>query len=167
MKKSELKSYIRETVISELSPQDIAAQKSAQVAANKSVQDLNKKVSSTTEPTSKKAALDSLNAAKTRLQQITQKIAQKQPVPVDMLPENEDDFDAEPTAKDIAANSSIAKLQSKYGEVVKQMKSVVNKYKSAESSEKQKYVDQLRNLTKIKKEIEAMINPSMDDEEEI
>lgn len=166
MKKSELKEYIRETIISELSPQDATAQKSAQVAANKSVQDLTKKLATTTEPVAKKAAQDSLNAAKTRLQQITQKIQQKQPIPVDMLPENEEDFDAEPTAKDIAANASIAKLQSKYGEVVKQMKSVVNKYKSAEGSEKQKYVDQLKGLTKLKKEIEAMINPSMDDEEE-
>ena len=167
MKKSELKSYIKEMIVSELSPQDATAQKSAQVAANKSVQDLTKKLSSTTEPISKKAAQDSLNAAKTRLTQITQKIQQKQPIPVDMLPENDDDFDAEPTAKDIAANSSIAKLQSKYGEVVKQMKAVVNKYKSAEGSEKQKFVDQLKNLTKLKKEIEAMINPSMDDEDEI
>ena len=74
--------------------------------------------------------------------------------------------DAEPTASDIAANASVAKLQSKYGEVVKQMKSVVNKYKSAEGAEKQKYVDQLKGLTKLKKEIEAMINPSMDDEEQ-
>jgi hypothetical protein len=46
------------------------------------------------------------------------------------------------------------------------MKSVLNKYKSAEGSEKNKYVDQLKNLTKLKKEIEAMINPSIDDEEE-
>ena len=45
------------------------------------------------------------------------------------------------------------------------MKSVVNKYKSAEGSEKTKYVDQLKNLTKLKKEIEAMINPSADEEE--
>ena len=80
------------------------------------------------------------------------------------LREEEDDI--EPTAKDIAANASIAKLQSKYGEVVKQMKTVVNKYKSAEGAEKQKYVDQLKDLTKLKKEIEAMINPSMDDEDE-
>jgi len=84
---------------------------------------------------------------------------------VEILTE-EEEFDAEPTAKDIAANASIAKLQSKYGEVVKQMKSVVNKYKSAEGAEKQKYVDQLKDLTKLKKEIEAMINPSMDDEDE-
>jgi predicted RecB family endonuclease len=74
--------------------------------------------------------------------------------------------DIEPTAKDIAANASIARLQSKYGEVIKQMKSVVNKYKSAEGTEKQKYVDQLKDLTKLKKELEAMINPSIDDEDE-
>ena len=81
----------------------------------------------------------------------------------DLVKEEDDE---EPTAKDIAANASIAKLQSKYGEVVKQMKSTVNKYKSVEGAEKQKYVDQLKNLTKLKKEIEAMINPSMDDEDE-
>ena len=78
----------------------------------------------------------------------------------------EEEDDVEPTAKDIAANASVAKLQSKYNEVVKQMKSVVNKYKSAEGVEKQKYVDQLKGLTKLKKELEAMINPSLDDEDE-
>jgi hypothetical protein len=80
--------------------------------------------------------------------------------------ENEEEFDVEPTEKDIAANTSIAKLQSKYSETVKMMKSVLNKYKSAEDSEKQKYVDQLKGLTKLKKELEAMINPSIDDEDE-
>ena len=79
----------------------------------------------------------------------------------------EEEEDIEPTSKDIAANASIAKLQSKYTDVVKQMKSVLNKYKSAEGVEKQKYVDQLKDLTKLKKELEAMINPSMDDEDEI
>ena len=82
----------------------------------------------------------------------------------DLMKEEEDD--TEPTASDIAANASIAKLQSKYNEVVKQMKSVVGKYKSAEGTEKQKYVDQLKGLTKLKKELEAMINPSLDDEDE-
>lgn len=80
--------------------------------------------------------------------------------------DDDDSFeDKEPSKSDIAANSSIAKLQSKYREVVKQMKSVLNKYKSTEGSEKNKYVDQLKNLTKLKKEIEAMINPSIEDEE--
>ena len=84
---------------------------------------------------------------------------------VDIELKEEDMEDEEPTAKDIAANASIAKLKSKYEEVTKQMKAVVNNYKSAEGAEKDKYVDQLKNLTKLKKEIEAMINPSMDDEE--
>lgn len=85
---------------------------------------------------------------------------------IDVQLNEEDDEDVEPTASDIAANNSFAKLQSKYNEVIKTMKSVVNKYKSAEGNEKQKYVEQLKNLTKLKKELEAMINPSIDDEEE-
>ena len=87
----------------------------------------------------------------------------------DLLENDEDDdatFDVEPTSKDIKANSSFAQLQSKYNEIVKQMKSVVNNYKSAEGSEKQQYVDELKNLTQLKKEIESLINPSMEDEEE-
>ena len=87
----------------------------------------------------------------------------------DLLENDEDDdaeFDVEPTAKDIKANSSFAQLQSKYSEIIKQMKSVVNNYKSAEGSEKQQYVDELKNLTQLKKEIESLINPSMEDEEE-
>ena len=170
MKTSEAKNYIKEIIISELSPQDITAQKSAQVAANKSVLDLNKKLSTTTEPTSKKAAQDSLNAAKTRLQQITQTISQKQPIPVAMLPENDEDSDAEfnvePTATQIKANSSFAQLQFEYEDVLKQMEAALNKYKSAEGSKKQQYVDELRNLTLQKKEIKALINPSIEDEDE-
>jgi hypothetical protein len=145
MKKSELKEYIKEMIVSELSEGNVeegtyvgpgavaALQKDPKFAASKD----------------KVTPVNTLKSGGS------------------VTLENEEDFDAEPTAKDIAANASIAKLQSKYGEVVKQMKSVVNKYKSAEGSEKQKFVDQLKNLTKLKKEIEAMINPSMDDEEEI
>jgi galactitol-specific phosphotransferase system IIB component len=85
---------------------------------------------------------------------------------VDIELKEEDMDDMEPTAKDIAANASIAKLKSKYEEVTKQMKAVVNKYKSAEGAEKDKYVAQLKTLTKLKKEIEAMINPTADEEED-
>jgi len=141
MKKSELKSYIKEMIVAELSVEEGTYVGAAAVAA---------------------------------LQKDPKFAAAKDKItPVNTLKsggsvtlENED-FEDEPTAKDIAANASIAKLQSKYGEVVKQMKSVVNKYKSAEGDEKQNFVDQLKNLTKLKKEIEAMMNPSMDDEEEI
>ena len=127
MKKSEVKEYIKELIIAELS------EASATPDDVKNQSELNKELEKT----------------KTLM--------------ADLVKEEDDE---EPTAKDIAANASIAKLQSKYSEVVKQMKSVVNKYKSAEGTEKQKYVDQLKGLTKLKKEIEAMINPSMDDEGE-
>ena len=141
MKKSELKSYIKEMIVAELSVEEGTYVGAAAVAA---------------------------------LQKDPKFAAAKDKItPVNTLKsggsvtlENED-FEDEPTAKDIAANASLAKLQSKYGDVIKQMKSVVNKYKSAEGDEKQNFVDQLKNLTKLKKEIEAMINPSMDDEEEI
>jgi hypothetical protein len=132
MKKSELKSYIKEMIVSELTEVDTDKTRGTVVMPK----------------ASNPADIKKLTA---------------QGVDIELKEEDMDDM--EPTAKDIAANASIAKLQSKYSEVVKQMKSVVNKYKSAEGSEKTKYVDQLKNLTKLKKEIEAMINPSIDDEE--
>ena len=145
MKTSEAKNYIKEIIISELSLEE-----GTYVGA----------------------------AAITSLQKDPKFAAAKDKVtPINTLKaggsvtlENEEDYDAEfdvePTSKDIKANSSFAQLQSKYGEIVKQMKSVVNNYKSAEGSEKQQYVDELRNLTQLKKEIEAMLNPSMEDEDE-
>ena len=137
MKKSELKSYIKEMIVSELSEADLDA-KSGAVLMKKG-----------TNPSDiKKLTAQGLDVE---------------------LKEEDEDFDAELTDKDVVVdpNDPFAKLKSQYEGVVKLMKSVVNKFKSAEGSEKQKYIDQLKNLTKIKKEIEAMLNPSMDDEEEI
>jgi hypothetical protein len=133
MKKSELKSYIKEMIVSELTEVDTDATRGTVIMPK------------TTNPTD----IKKLTA---------------QGVDIELKEEDMDDM--EPTASDIAANSSIAKLQSKYSEVVKQMKAVVNKYKSAEGAEKDKYVTQLKNLTKLKKEIEAMINPTADEEED-
>ena len=133
MKKSELKSYIKEMIVSELTEVDIDKTRGTVIMPK------------TTNPTD-----------------IKKLTAQG----VDIELKEEDMDDAEPTASDIAANASIAKLKSKYEEVTKQMKAVVNKYKSAEGAEKDKYVTQLKNLTKLKKEIEAMINPTADEEED-
>ena len=144
MKKSEAKEYIKELIIAELSESNVEEGTYVGAAAVGALQKDPKFAAAK----DKVSAVNTLKAGGS------------------VTLENEEEFDAEPTAKDIAANASIAKLQSKYGEVVKQMKSVVNKYKSAEGAEKQKYVDQLKGLTKLKKEIEAMINPSMDDEDE-
>ena len=143
MKKSEFKSYIKEMIVSELSGVDEAT-----YAGVNAVADIQKD-SNFSKLKDKPAAINALKAGES------------------VTLEGIDDMDdAEPTAKDIAANSSIAKLKSKYEEVTKQMKAVVNKYKSAEGAEKDKYVAQLKNLTKLKKEIEAMINPTADEEED-
>jgi hypothetical protein len=140
MKKSEAKKYIKELIVSELSVEE------GTYVGSGAVDDLQKdpKFAAAKD---KASALNTLKAGGS------------------VTLENEE-FEDEPTSKDIAANASIAKLQSKYTDVVKQMKSVLNKYKSAKGAEKQKYVDQLKGLTKLKKELEAMINPSMDDEDE-
>jgi multidrug efflux pump subunit AcrA (membrane-fusion protein) len=141
MKKSEAKKYIKELIVAELSVEEGTYVGAGAVAALQ-------KDPKFAAAKDKNTALNTLKAGGS------------------VTLENEE-FEDEPTAKDIAANASIAKLQSKYTEVVKQMKSVLNQYKSAEGIEKQKYVDQLKGLTKLKKELEAMINPSMDDEDEI
>ena len=133
MKKSELKAYIKETIISELSEVDTDKTRGTVV------------MSKATQPQAIKKMTDQ---------------------GLDVELKEEEDFDAEPTAKDIAANSSMTKLQTKYGQVVKQMQSVLGQYKKAEGTEKSKFLDQLKDLTKIKKELEAMLNPSIDDEDE-
>lgn len=133
MKKSELKEYIKEMIVSELTEVDTDKTRGTVVMPK----------------ASNPADIKKLTA---------------QGVDIELKEDDMDDM--EPTAKDIAANSSIAKLKSKYEEVTKQMKAVVNKYKSAEGAEKDKYVAQLKNLTKLKKEIEAMINPTADEEED-
>jgi len=133
MKKSELKEYIKEMIVSELTEVDTDKTRGTVVMPK----------------ASNPADIKKLTA---------------QGVDIELKEEDMDDM--EPTASDIAANASIAKLKSKYEEVTKQMKAVVNKYKSAEGAEKDKYVAQLKNLTKLKKEIEAMINPTADEEED-
>lgn len=83
--------------------------------------------------------------------------------------EDDEDFDedkAEKQAQKAAKKGdSISKLASKLAETVKEMKSLVKKYKQAEGAEKEKVKDRLKELTKIKKEIEASI--SKEEEEEI
>ena len=66
MKKSELKEYIRETIISELTPQDQAANNAAKAAIDDTVKDLTTKSAQTTDPEDKKAALAALTAAKAK-----------------------------------------------------------------------------------------------------
>ena len=68
-----------------------------------------------------------------------------------------EDEDAEPTAKDIKKNDSISTISRKLQDTSKEMKAVVNKWKKAEGEDKERLLARLKELTKIKKELEGLI----------
>jgi len=71
---------------------------------------------------------------------------------------NEDvDDDFEPSASDIKKKDSVASLATKLSKTNQEMKSVVNKWKKAEGAEKESYLKRLKQLTKIKKELEGLL----------
>lgn len=83
--------------------------------------------------------------------------------------DEEDTFDEkEPSKADISKNagSKFTSTQDKYKALVKQMKDIADKYKAASGEEAKMYVDMLKDLTKEKKKLEAILNPSIGDEEE-
>ena len=65
--------------------------------------------------------------------------------------------DAEPSAKDIKKDDSVSTISRKLQTTTKEMKSIVNKWKEAEGEEKERLLARLKELTKIKKELEGLI----------
>jgi hypothetical protein len=74
----------------------------------------------------------------------------------DVIKVTEDD-DIEPTAKDIKKNDSISTISRKLQDTTKEMKAVVNKWKKAEGEDKERLLARLKDLTKIKKELEGLL----------
>ena len=68
-----------------------------------------------------------------------------------------EDEDAEPVAKDIKKNDSISTISRKLQDTSKEMKAVVNKWKKAEGEDKERLLARLKELTKIKKELEGLL----------
>jgi len=68
---------------------------------------------------------------------------------------NEDE-DKEPSKADLK-KEPLSKIGYKLADVQKEMKKVVKKYSAAEGNEKEKLKDRLRELTKIKKELESLL----------
>ena len=68
-----------------------------------------------------------------------------------------EDDDVEPTSKDIKKNDSISTISRKLQDTNKEMKAVVNKWKKAEGEDKERLLTRLKDLTKIKKELEGLI----------
>ena len=73
------------------------------------------------------------------------------------LSEDIDDDDMEPTASQINKKDSVASVATKLSKIAQEMKTVVNKYKRAEGAEKESFLKRLKELTKIKKELEGLL----------
>ena len=70
---------------------------------------------------------------------------------------NEEIDDVEPTASDLAKKDSVTSTANKLSKITGEMKSVVNQWKKAEGTEKESLLARLKELTKIKKELEALL----------
>jgi len=70
---------------------------------------------------------------------------------------NEDE-DKEPSKSDLKKTKGLAKAKEELAQLTKQMKSLARKYKEAEGEEKEKLVADLKKKTKLKKELEAIID---------
>ena len=68
----------------------------------------------------------------------------------------EEDEDKEPTAAQLK-KEPISKIGYKLADTQKEMKQVVKKWKTAEGAEKERLTNRLRDLTKIKKELEGLV----------
>ena len=75
---------------------------------------------------------------------------------LDSMTEDVDD-DMEPSNKDINKKDPVAKIATKLSATNKEMKTVVNKWKKSEGVEKSDLLKRLKDLTKIKKELEGLL----------
>jgi hypothetical protein len=80
------------------------------------------------------------------------------------IAEFDDDDDFEPTAKDIRKNDSFVTTANKLRNVTKEMKNLVEKWKVAEGPKKEEYLVRLKQLTAMKKQLEASLNLNIDQE---
>ena len=150
MKKSELKEYIKEQIIETLSEVTVVDRNTKP----EEVKDEN--------PVTVKTAIDT---AKKTNKPVT--IAEK-----DEDEEMEDDWykskdedgnkDKEPSKadlkKDAKATKGMAKAKDELAKLTQEMKALAKKYKEAEGADKEKIVADLKEKTKLKKELEAILD---------
>ena len=145
MRFSELKKEIREEIISILSevPGDAKAEKSAAKAASIQKKKQGKDIQKNTKALS--AYNDELEKSIDLEKDLTQA----------MMKEDEE----EPTTTQLkgASKDSIAVLARKLQQVSSELKTTANKWKKTEGGEKEELKNRLLTLTKIKKELESML----------
>jgi hypothetical protein len=158
MKKSELKKYIKEEIISALSEATIVDKMTSTDEIPQIAKDEKKEVS-----TVKKA----VDAAKESGKPVT--IAEKEEdedveVKDDWYKSKDEDGDKdkEPSKsdlkKDAKATKGMAKAKDELAVLTREMKSLAKKYKEAKGADKDKIVADLKEKTKLKKELEAILD---------
>ena len=153
MKKSELKSQIKNEIIDILeavSQDDVQAQKDYNAELEKTAQ-LAKDAGLMDEGNDSDKFQDDGYVNHT----YDDSVIDKYNVPVEPTAVFEDDDD-EPKAKDLKGEP-LSKIGYKLADTQKEMKRVVKKYSAAEGDEKEKLKDRLRELNKIKKELESLL----------
>jgi len=151
MKKSELKKYIKEQIVNALSEVTVVDKDTRP----EEVKDEN--------PVTVKTAIDK---AKETNKPIT--IAEKDEDDVEVednwykSKDEDGDKDKEPSKadlkKDAKATKGIAKAKDELAILAREMKSLARKYKEAEGAAKEKIVADLKEKTKLKKELEAILD---------
>ena len=118
MKKSELKKYIRENIISELS----------------------------------ESTEDEINKTKELTQAVQDLESAKKEAGI------EEGEDTEPSKSDIKKTKGLAKAKEELALLTREMKSLAKKYSKAEGADKEKLVKILKDKTKLKKELESILD---------
>jgi hypothetical protein len=139
MKKSELQQMIKEEIVNILQETTIVEPKSKD-------EDI------------KRAGIENAETRKMAMDK-----AKKTNKPV-TIAEFDDDDDLEPTAKDIRKNDSFVTSANKLRNITKEMKDLVGKWKVAEGPKKEEYLVRLKQLTAMKKQLEASLNLNIDQE---
>ena len=157
MKKSELKKYIKEQIVDALSEATIIDKLTTTDEIPQIAKDEKKEVS-----TVKKA----VDTAKASGKSVT--IAEKDEDDVEVednwykSKDEDGDKDKEPSKadlkKDAKATKGIAKAKDELAILAREMKSLARKYKEAEGAAKEKIVADLKEKTKLKKELEAILD---------
>ena len=164
MKRSQFKEYIKERVINELSEAEI------EIPADDLAIDKGSTIKVTEEVSEYDSIIGPIAKGISKLEAYVRKEGDGVDQFIDLsrafnrfdeymaygnnLDENEDE---EPTDKDLKKKDSVAKTATKLKDTTNQMKTLAKKFKEAEGAEKEKIKDQLKKLTKVKKELEAML----------
>jgi hypothetical protein len=157
MKKSELKKYIKEEIIKTLSEATIVDKMTTTDEIPQIAKDEKKELS-----TVKKA----VDTAKASGKPVT--IAEKEEDDVEVeddwykSKDEDGDKDKEPSKselkKDAKATKGMAKAKDELAKLTKEMKALAKKYKEAKGADKDKIVADLKEKTKLKKELEAILD---------